>query len=141
MSGNSALRVLVVDDNQDAANTIMDCLHDLGAEAEVCHSGKEALDRAAGFRPQILMLDLDMPGIDGFQVAQSLRAEPALQGAKIIAQTAYGDAETRARTARAGFDLHLTKPLSLVRISDMLDLLGSALSVNMPGAAPLFTAS
>jgi len=129
MTHTMPLRILVVDDNYEAAGSIADCLKDMGAEAEICLSGEEALMRAGGFHPQILMLDLDMPGMDGFQVAENLRARPGMQGTRIIAQTAHGDAETRARTARAGFDLHLTKPLSLARIGDMLDLLGTAIGV------------
>ncbi|HWU50620.1 MAG TPA: response regulator [Asticcacaulis sp.] len=129
MSGRDCLRILVVDDNPEAANLISESLNDLGAEAEACLSGVDALAHALRFRPQILMLDLDMPGMDGFELAQTLRRRDDFRPAKLIAQTAYGDAATRAKTARAGFDLHLTKPLGFARLGEMLDLLGSVLNV------------
>jgi CheY-like chemotaxis protein len=121
------LRVLIVDDNADSAMSVLGSIEDYGATARACFSGREALALMDSFRPEILLLDLEMPEMDGYQVARQLRLNRGMDASKIIAQTAYGDLETRKRTAGAGFDLHLTKPLSLDLLMDMLDVLRLAL--------------
>ena len=114
-----ALRILTVDDNRETALSLKDAVEDFGDTAFVCFKGNEALELAASIRPDVILLDLSMPDIDGVDVARILRADVRLAGVKIIAVTAYGDAET----AAAGFDLHLTKPVRFDVLSDMLDLL------------------
>ncbi|WP_031239059.1 response regulator [Asticcacaulis sp. AC466] len=118
-----ALRILAVDDNREAALSIKDAVEDFGDTAFVCFKGHEALELAGSIRPDVILLDLSMPDIDGVDVARILRADPRLAGVKIIALTAYGDAEARQKTAAAGFDLHLTKPVRFEVLADMLDLL------------------
>lgn len=108
-----ARRMLVVDDNKDSADSLGMLLRFLGAEVRVEHSGKAALVTAAAWRPSVMLLDLGMPGIDGFEVARRLRAEPDLAGLKLIALTGWGQEEDRRRTQAAGFDHHLIKPVDL----------------------------
>ncbi len=117
------LRILIVDDNQAAALSIKEAVEDFGDTADACFDGAQAVAAVTFARPDVLLLDLSMPGVDGMDVARALRAKPGLNGLKIIAVTAYGDAETRQRTAAAGFDLHLTKPVRFDVLEDMLDLL------------------
>jgi signal transduction histidine kinase/ActR/RegA family two-component response regulator len=116
-------RFLVVDDNVDAAATQAQLLRGLGHEAETAYSGQEALEKAARFQPEIVLLDLGMPGMDGFEVARQLRGTPAGRRAKLIAQTGWGQEEDRRKTAAAGFDAHLTKPVGM---RDLMETLASA---------------
>lgn len=117
------LRILIVDDNRESALSLREAVTDFGDVADICFDGVEAVARVRASRPDVLLLDLSMPGVDGFQVAQGLRGQPEFGGLKIIAVTAYGDAEARQKTAAAGFDLHLTKPVRFAVLEDMLDLL------------------
>jgi CheY-like chemotaxis protein len=120
---DNALRIVVVDDNREAALSIKDAVEDFGDTAFVCFKGQEALELAASIQPDVVLLDLSMPDIDGVNVAKILRSDPRFAGLKIIAVTAYGDPEARKKTAEAGFDLHLTKPVRFEVLADMLDLL------------------
>ncbi len=99
-----------MDDNPDALESMADLLRVLGHEVETAASGPEALEKAPGFHPEIVLLDLGLPGLDGFEVARRMRE---LDGTtmKIIAVTGYGQEEDRRRTAESGFDGHLTKPV------------------------------
>lgn len=117
------LRVLIVDDNESAAASIKSAIEDFGDDVRACFNGLDALRLAAIFRPEVLLLDIAMPGMDGLQVAKALRGDPAFAGLKIIAQTGFGDGELRRRTAAAGFDLHLLKPIRLQVLDDMFELL------------------
>jgi CheY-like chemotaxis protein len=119
----SGLKVLVVDDNPGVAELIRDAVEDLGNLALACFSGVEALQLVGRFRPDVILLDLDMPGTSGVDVARALRGDRRFDRMKIIAQTAHGTAEDRRSTASAGFDLHLAKPISLSMLDDMLSLL------------------
>lgn len=109
-------RVLVVDDNADAAETLAALLRLDGHDTRVCHDGPTALDAAAQFSPEVVFLDIGMPGIDGIEVARRLRQSPD-NGALLVAVTGWGQASDRQRTAEAGFDHHLVKPVdgALVR--------------------------
>ena len=113
-------RFLVVDDNIDAASSQVTLLRMLGHEAESAFDGSEALRKAASFRPQVVLLDLGMPGMDGFEVARRLRETPEGREAKIIAQTGWNQAEDRRRTAQAGFDAHLAKPVEISTLMETL---------------------
>ena len=117
------LRILIVDDNRESAISLSEAVEDFGDMADICFSGAEAVARVKSARPDVLLLDVSMPGIDGLEVAHALRSQPGLNGLKIIAVTAYGDADARQKTAAAGFDLHLTKPVRFSVLEDMLDLL------------------
>jgi len=117
------LRVLVVDDNEAAARTLGWAIELEGYEVEICLDGRQALDQARLFRPHVVLLDLGMPGLNGFEVCGLLRTDPLLGHVKVIAQTGWSDIEARRRTAASGFDLHLVKPVDLTILNDMLALL------------------
>jgi PAS domain S-box-containing protein len=105
-----ARRVLVVDDNADAARALELVLKSLGHETRVEHDGERALKVAAEFRPEIVLLDLGMPGMDGYELARRLRRAQG-PGLHVIAVTGWGQEDDRQRTREAGFDLHLVKPV------------------------------
>ncbi|HVF35422.1 MAG TPA: PAS domain S-box protein, partial [Candidatus Saccharimonadia bacterium] len=104
-------RILVVDDNRDAAESLAELLRLQGSDVRVAHDGATAIDAAAEFAPDLVLLDLGMPGMDGYDVARTIRSDPRTAGAYIAALTGWGQPEDRRRTAEAGFDVHLVKPL------------------------------
>ena len=104
-------RILVVDDNIDAANTLDVLLRSLGHETCVAHDGLSALKLAAEFRPDVVLLDIGMPGLDGYEVARRLNALKKERRFRIVAVTGWGQESDRERSREAGFDLHLVKPL------------------------------
>ena len=106
-----ARRVLVVDDNVDAATTLQMLLRSLGHETRVAHDGMTALEIAREFRPEVILLDIGMPGLDGYEVARRLRAMNHGQTFRIVAITGWGQEADRMRSKEAGFDLHLVKPV------------------------------
>ena len=116
-------RILVVDDNKDAADSLSALLQFLGAEVYLAYEGISALELIARHRPSVVLLDLVMPGVDGYEVARRVRQDPQLAGLKLIALTALGQEEDRRRTSEAGFDQHLVKPLSPEAIHKLLDAL------------------
>jgi signal transduction histidine kinase len=104
-------RVLVVDDNVDAAESLAMLLGLLGHETAVAHTGPDALRQAPAFRPDVVVLDIGLPGMNGYEVARALRADEASAGAVFVALTGWGAEEDRRRSREAGFDVHLTKPV------------------------------
>ncbi|HEX7252504.1 MAG TPA: ATP-binding protein [Thermoanaerobaculia bacterium] len=114
-------RILVVDDNVDAADGLSEILRSLGHDVSTACDGFAALEDARRLRPEIVFLDLAMPGIDGREVARRLRAEDALSSAKIVAVTGFGRESDRRLSAEAGFDAHLVKPLGLADLESILD--------------------
>jgi len=121
----SGRRVLVVDDNGDAAESLALLLHASGAEVRTACDGPSGLAQVVEFRPQALLLDLGMPGMDGFEVARRLRADPAQAGLMIVALTGWGQEEDRKRTQRSGFDHHLTKPVDVDGLLEILSRVSS----------------
>lgn len=114
-------RILVVDDNVDAAESIAELLRDLGHETVVAHDGPSALEAARSLHPNFCLLDIGLPVMDGYELAQRLRASGDLpEGARIVALTGYGQDADRRRSAEAGFDTHLVKPISLDVLADVL---------------------
>ncbi len=110
-------RILVVDDNADAALSLAKLLRRLyGQEVRVAHDGPEALDIAEEFRPEVVLLDLAMPAMDGYEVARRLRDRPALAGTMLVALTGWGQESDRQESREAGFDRHLVKPVDLEEI-------------------------
>jgi PAS domain S-box-containing protein len=107
----SGHRLLVVDDNHDAANSLSLLLRLQGHEVRVAHDGPSALEVAVMFRPDLIFLDLGMPGMDGYEVARRVRQSPGLEKTVLAALTGWGQQEDRRRTAEAGFDHHLVKPV------------------------------
>jgi PAS domain S-box-containing protein len=116
----TGLRVLVVDDNVDAAQTLHEFLSTLGHESAVAHDGVEALELARGFRPDIAVLDIGLPVMDGYELARRLRGLPGSKELLLIAVTGYGQETDRARAREAGFDHHLVKPIALDALVPLL---------------------
>ncbi len=107
-------RVLVIEDNMDAAETMATMLELYGHEVAVAHTGPEGVERARSFGPTVVLCDIGLPGgMDGYAVARALRAEPALREARLVALTGYGQDDDKLRAREAGFDEHLTKPVNL----------------------------
>ena len=115
-----ALRLLLVDDSVDAATAMSLVLESDGYEVRVAHEAGHALEIADAFRPEIVLLDLGLPGMDGFQLAQEMRKRAATANALLIAVTGYGQAADRLRTQEAGFDHHLVKPVSSEEIQRVI---------------------
>jgi PAS domain S-box-containing protein len=113
-------RVLVVEDNEDAAETLADVLRLGGHEVEVARDGTEGLRRAAEWRPEAVLCDIGLPGIDGYEVARRLRAESAGKRTLLVALTGYALPEDLRRAREAGFDAHLAKPARLEEIEAIL---------------------
>jgi len=116
----AALRILVVDDNEDAADTLAMLLELSGHEMLVEHGSRQALARALEARPNVCLLDLGLPDMDGAELARQLRARPETADAMLVAVTGYGQEADRARTREAGFDHHLVKPIDLDRLQAVL---------------------
>ncbi|HEY9232209.1 MAG TPA: ATP-binding protein, partial [Blastocatellia bacterium] len=108
---SACYRVLVVDDNIDSAESMALLLELYGHQMRIAHDGPAALEAARRFRPQVVVLDIGLPGMDGYEVARHLRADAQTQRAILIAMTGYGQSEDRQQSMRAGFDHHLVKPL------------------------------
>ena len=104
-------RILVVDDNVDAAQTMVMLLGLSGHDARAAFGGQEALDMALAFRPDVLFLDIGMPGMSGYEVARHMLAAPATASTKLIALTGWGTKQDIQKSTMAGFHAHLTKPV------------------------------
>jgi signal transduction histidine kinase/ActR/RegA family two-component response regulator len=113
-------RVLVVDDNRDAAETLAAMLRLDGQDVRTAHDGTQALALAEQFRPELVLLDLGMPGVSGFDVARGIRARPWGASVVLVAQTGWGQEHDRRRTREAGFDEHVTKPVERARLLQLL---------------------
>jgi PAS domain S-box-containing protein len=116
----SGQRVLVVDDSRDGADSLAMVLQTLGADPRVAYDGPSALEAMREHRPAIVLLDLGMPGMDGYEVAARMRADPASQGVLLIALTGFGGPAERSRAERAGFDDHCVKPVDPARLRLLL---------------------
>jgi signal transduction histidine kinase len=117
---HGASRILVVDDLAASAETLMTLLEMEGFEVKIAHEGQAALAMARDFRPDVVLLDIGLPGMNGFEVAHGLREQPESREALLIALTGYGEAESRNRSAQAGFDFHMTKPADVNLLLTML---------------------
>jgi CheY-like chemotaxis protein len=113
-------RVLVVDDNADAAESLAALLELSGHATRVANDGDEAVRIAHEFHPDIVFLDIGMPGKDGYEVARELRASQQTRQAVLVALTGWGAKDDRARSRKAGFDHHLTKPAALEAVDELL---------------------
>jgi two-component system, OmpR family, response regulator len=118
------VKVLVADDNIDAADSLAMLVEANGGEAVACYDGPSALIEAGRFRPDVCLLDLTMPGMDGDQVAARVRELDPGRRVALVAVTALGSEEARKRTERAGFDLHLVKPVDPDQILSAVYTLG-----------------
>jgi CheY-like chemotaxis protein len=121
-------RILVVDDNVDGAETLAMLLSLSGYETRTAFDGPSALSAAAEFQPHVVFLDIGLPGMNGYEVAQRLRAGAGMQAARLIALTGWGTEEDQRKSREAGFDAHLTKPVEPAAVDKVLaQLLGVGL--------------
>jgi CheY-like chemotaxis protein len=112
--------VLVVEDNEDTAESLASILRVWGHEAHVTFDGIRALEAVEAFAPHVVVSDLGLPGMTGYELARRLRDRPGLGGVLLVALTGYGREEDGRRAVDAGFDHHLVKPLDLARLADLL---------------------
>jgi signal transduction histidine kinase len=115
-------RILIVDDSRDGGESLAMLLRVLGAEVALAHSGRQALECVASFRPDVVLLDIGMPGMDGYEVARRIRANPANRHMQLIALTGWGQDEDRQRSAAAGFNHHLVKPADVDQLRQLLSV-------------------
>ncbi|HWI19635.1 MAG TPA: response regulator, partial [Vicinamibacterales bacterium] len=115
-----ARRILIVDDSRDGGESLAMLLRVLGAEVSLAHSGRMALECVEGFKPDVVLLDIGMPGMDGYEVARRIRANPASRHISLIALTGWGQDEDRKRSVAAGFNHHLVKPADLEQLRQLL---------------------
>ena len=114
------LRILVIDDNRDAAASLAMLLETMGAEVCVAHDGARGLIEYQKFRPLVVLLDIGMPGMDGYEVARRLRSLQEQPRACIVALTGWGQDEDRRRVREAGFDHHLVKPADIDALQTLI---------------------
>ena len=112
--------MLIVDDNADGADSLGLLLEMLGAKVRVVYSGQAALAALDAFQPAVVLLDVGMPELDGYEVARRIRARAGFHDLTIIAITGWGQAEDHLRSREAGFDAHLTKPPDLEQLKQLL---------------------
>jgi signal transduction histidine kinase/DNA-binding response OmpR family regulator len=118
-SPSTPLKVLIVDDNEASAKTMGWMLEIEGHEARLAHEGKKAIELAKAYRPNVILLDIGLPGMNGYDVCKALRHEAGLEKTVFVAQTGWGQEEHRRRSKEAGFDHHLVKPVNLVTLQQL----------------------
>jgi PAS domain S-box-containing protein len=123
-----ALRVLVVEDHADAADTLRDLLEIMGYEVRIALTGPEGVRAAREYHPDIILCDLGLPGMDGYEVAAALRTAPGGGRQRLVAVTGYGQDDDRRRTREAGFQYHLVKPIDAEELRDVLATLSGDLT-------------
>ena len=116
----SFLRVLLVEDDQNTRDATAAWLSHLGHEVHMAADGRAALEVAEAIRPHVVLLDIGLAGMDGWEVARQLRKDPSATGPYIIAVTGYGQEDDRRRSAEAGIDLHLVKPVDPLELQEIL---------------------
>jgi CheY-like chemotaxis protein len=113
-------KILVVDDNEASAKTTGWTMEMLGQEARVVFKGADAIPLALSFQPDIIILDISLPDINGFELCQKLRQEPSLKHTLFVAQTGWDQEEYRKRSTEAGFHYHLVKPVEMSTFQQLL---------------------
>jgi CheY-like chemotaxis protein len=116
----AGVRVVIVEDNKAAADSMRQLLDLYGYEVKVAYTGPDGVQVAEGWPPDFVLCDIDLPGLDGYGVAQALRRRPATSRARLFAITAYGTDEARRRGREAGFERHFTKPVDPDEILGLL---------------------
>ncbi len=116
-------RILVVDDNIPSAKTMGWMVAGMGHDVRLAHNGADAISRAKDFLPDMVLLDIGLPEMNGYDVCRAMRQEPMLKNIMIVAQTGWGQKEHRERSKQAGFDYHLVKPVARETIKEILDAL------------------
>jgi CheY-like chemotaxis protein len=121
MQQNSPRRIVVADDNEDSAQSFAMLLSFSGYEVRIATDGEQALDTMRDFRPDVAFLDIGMPRLSGYEVAEAVRAEPWGREMKLIAVTGWGQEDDKQRARSAGFDQHLVKPVDPSDVDRLLE--------------------
>lgn len=116
-----ALRILLVEDNPDGRETLAMMLGLRGYDVHEADTGPKGYERAVALRPDVAIVDIGLPGYDGYEVARRVRAEPRAAGIRLVALTGYGREEDRKNAMQAGFDWFLVKPADIDALTDILD--------------------
>jgi CheY-like chemotaxis protein len=119
-------RILVVDDNKDAADSLALLLRMMGHEVESAYDGQEAVGAMAAFEPSLVILDITMPKLNGHEVARRIREQPRGRNIVLVALTGWGREEDRRRSLEVGFDQHITKPVELADLEQLLNTLAGS---------------
>jgi CheY-like chemotaxis protein len=119
-------QILVVDDNEPCAKVMMWTLEALGQKAQIAFDGKTALSIAKSTHNDLILLDIGLPGMNGYEICQEMRKDPALKNTFIAAQTGWGESEHRERSKAAGFDCHLVKPINMATLEKIISTLDKA---------------
>jgi DNA-binding response OmpR family regulator len=117
------LRILVTEDNRDSADSLKALLDALGYDGHIAYDGETAVHSAAVLRPDVIIMDIGLPGISGYEAARQIRAQKPDAPLTIVALTGWGQRADRLRSADAGIDHHLVKPLDLAALRQILDSL------------------
>jgi CheY-like chemotaxis protein len=119
-SDGAALRVLVVDDNMDSAQSLGMLLEATGHDVQLAYDGPTALQATLDYRPHVVLLDIGLPGLDGYEVAKRIREQPTLKNIVLVAMTGYGNVADLRRSEEAGFNHHLVKPADFIKVKEIL---------------------
>ncbi len=114
------MRFLIVEDDEDTGDALGALLELDGHEVAVAKDGRSGIEAARGYGPHVVLCDLGLPGMDGYQVARELRREPDTSSTRLVAVTGYGQEEDRRRSREAGFEIHLTKPVDFRQLQQAL---------------------
>ncbi len=123
---STIMRVLVVDDNVDSAKTMGWMMEMFGNQVHLAYTGPEALKEAQEFKPHLVLMDIGLPGINGYEVCQTMRRMPELEDAVIVAQTGWGEREHKEMSKEAGFDHYLVKPIEMGALKKLVDTIRAA---------------
>jgi len=113
-------RILVVDDNRDSASTLAILLRLMGNVTQTANDGLEAVEAASDFRPDVVLLDIGLPKLDGYEACRRIRQQPGGDEIVVVAVTGWGQDEDRLRSSEAGFDHHLVKPVDQGTLAEIL---------------------
>jgi CheY-like chemotaxis protein len=113
-------RILVVDDNKDTADSLGMLLRIMCNDVQIAYDGLQAVGQAASFRPQLVLMDIGLPKLNGYEAARRIREQPGGADVKLIALTGWGQDEDRRRSVEAGFDEHMTKPIEAAVLEELL---------------------
>lgn len=121
------LRVLIIDDDPDVADSMFMLIEALGYDARAVKNGSEALSELATYSPHVALIDIEMPGMDGWETARRIRERPEGVNMLLVAITGYGQVEDKLKSQEAGFDHHIVKPVDGVELGSFLDAIGRSL--------------
>jgi CheY-like chemotaxis protein len=122
-NGSTCLNILVVEDNKDGADSLGMLLRIMGHQVRISYSASEAITAAKGLRPHVILIDIGLPGMSGYEVGKRLRELPEFDSTTLVAMTGYGQEEDRQKSLAAGFDHHLVKPVASDLLEEFLDSL------------------